>query len=305
MADKTTMFVTNDHGRHTSNFSGHGDTCEGCKHVMLLVLGPDTPAGVVDTDTHQQIDIAPTIGAMLDFSTPQATGTAIASAMSGASNAAPVASSVTITGTTTVGQVLTLSYTYSDAEGDAEGVSTFRWLRNDVAVAGATSKTYTLVLADAGATIKGEVTPVAVAGTSPGTAVQSAGVGPVNVLKPVISGNTGVGSVTLSYVDTTAKTLTSNTSGAYAITVSYNWSGTVTPSLNGYTFIPPNGTYAGLVRDTANQNYSAAVAPALTNFLVEAEAGGAIPRQRPGVAFNIKITAPTAAGTRTPRSPGQ
>ena len=88
-------------------------------------------------------------------------------------NAAPVARNVQISGTAEVGQTLTGSYTYTDAENDAEGTSTFRWLRNGSAISGATASTYTLVSDDAGQAIKFEVTPVAAAGTSPGTAVQS------------------------------------------------------------------------------------------------------------------------------------
>ncbi|RQW08828.1 hypothetical protein EH222_05035, partial [candidate division KSB1 bacterium] len=83
------------------------------------------------------------------------------SATVGNPNTAPYATNVSISGTTQVGQVLTGSYTYNDNDGDAEGTSTFRWLRNDAAIAGATSKTYTLVAADQGAMIKFEVTPVA------------------------------------------------------------------------------------------------------------------------------------------------
>ena len=59
---------------------------------------------------------------------------------------------------------------------DAEGTSTFRWLRNGVAIGGATATSYVVVLADLGATLTFEVTPVAAAGASPGTAVASAGV---------------------------------------------------------------------------------------------------------------------------------
>jgi len=70
----TTLFVTNDHGRHTSNFSGHGDDCEGCEHIMLLALGRNVNQGLVNNDLHYQIDIAPTIGDLLNFSTPQAVG---------------------------------------------------------------------------------------------------------------------------------------------------------------------------------------------------------------------------------------
>ncbi len=45
-----------------------------------------------------------------------------------------------------------------------------------------------------------------------------------------ISGNTGVGGVTLSYTDGTDKLVNSDSFGAYSFQVSYNWSGTVTPS---------------------------------------------------------------------------
>jgi hypothetical protein len=78
-----------------------------------------------------------------------------------------------------VGQVLTGSYTYADAEGDLEGASTFRWLRDNVAIAGATAQSYGLVAADEGALIRFEVTPVAQSGPSPGLAVVSAAVGQV------------------------------------------------------------------------------------------------------------------------------
>ena len=72
--DKTTLFVTNDHGRHTNDSKNHGDNCEGCRHIMLLAIGPDTPKGVVDSTTRKQIDIAPTVGRLLNFSTPYCTG---------------------------------------------------------------------------------------------------------------------------------------------------------------------------------------------------------------------------------------
>ena len=61
----------------------------------------------------------------------------------GICNATPVASSVNITGTPNVGAILTGHYTYTDADNDPEGTSTFRWLRDGVAITGATSTTYT------------------------------------------------------------------------------------------------------------------------------------------------------------------
>ena len=67
-------------------------------------------------------------------------------------NTAPTATAVNITGTPNAGQVLTGHYTYNDVDGDAEGTSTFRWLRNGVAIGGATASTYTIVSGDQGTT---------------------------------------------------------------------------------------------------------------------------------------------------------
>lgn len=107
------------------------------------------------------------------------TGTAVASAATSAvapaplDPTAPTASNVTITGDPTVGQILTGSYTYADINGDPEGTSTFRWLRDGVAIDGAINTTYTLVTADEGKQIIFEVTPVSTVAPTTGTAVQS------------------------------------------------------------------------------------------------------------------------------------
>lgn len=89
-------------------------------------------------------------------------------------NAVPLASAVGIGGATEVGQSLTGNYTYTDPDGDAEGASQFRWLRNgSIAIPGANARTYTLVQADSGTTIVFEVTPVAATGTLVGNPVRS------------------------------------------------------------------------------------------------------------------------------------
>ncbi len=74
---KTTLIVTNDHGRHDDahgGFESHGDGCEGCRHIMLLMAGRNIPLGFVDTLKATQIDIAPTTGELLGFPTPLAVG---------------------------------------------------------------------------------------------------------------------------------------------------------------------------------------------------------------------------------------
>jgi hypothetical protein len=73
----TTMFVTNDHGRHDDahgGFQNHGDDCDGCEHIMLLTVGRNVSAGLVNNDLHYQIELAATVGDLLNFSTSQAIG---------------------------------------------------------------------------------------------------------------------------------------------------------------------------------------------------------------------------------------
>jgi hypothetical protein len=89
---------------------------------------------------------------------------------------APTALDVHITGTPTTGSVLTGVYTFDDLDGDPEGVSTFAWLRDGVAIAGATAKTYTLVVADENHNIAFKVTPVSTVAPTTGAPVTSAAV---------------------------------------------------------------------------------------------------------------------------------
>gem|GEM_PF-1886711 len=97
----------------------------------------------------------------------------------GPANTAPTATNVSISGETEVGFTLTGSYTYNDADGDSEGTSTFRWLRDGGAISGANGLQYVLVAADEGATIRFEVTPVAQSGVTVGNPAQSGEVGPI------------------------------------------------------------------------------------------------------------------------------
>ncbi|MGH1542041.1 MAG: S8 family serine peptidase [Arenicella sp.] len=94
-------------------------------------------------------------------------------------NSAPVASNVGILRVAdipvTMGTQLTGFYTYSDADDDAEGASTYRWLRNtgegDVVIA--TTSSYTPEIGDVDQAIRFEVTPVAASGVITGLPVLS------------------------------------------------------------------------------------------------------------------------------------
>ena len=129
-----------------------------------------------------------------------------------AAPAAPTASSVSIGGSTRVGQTLTGSYTYADVNGDPEGTSTFRWLRNGSPISGATAKTYVVTEGDMGTQIRFEVTPVSTVSPTTGTAVSSASLA---VPDYIVSG--GLTWMPISFVD--------NWNNASSYCASYNGQG--------------------------------------------------------------------------------
>ena len=114
-------------------------------------------------------------------------------------NSAPTATNAAIGGTPKVGQTLTGSYTYGDVDGDPEGTSTFRWLRNGTAIGEALGPTYVVGLADVAQTLTFEVTPVAQTGPSPGVAATSAGLA-------IVSGSLTVTITTPTSAPTTTAT---------------------------------------------------------------------------------------------------
>ncbi|HEX5632087.1 MAG TPA: T9SS type A sorting domain-containing protein, partial [Gemmatimonadales bacterium] len=77
MGGKTTMLISNDHGRHLDGFGGfqnHGDGCDGCRRIMLMMVGPDNRVGFVGAGTHEQRAVARTAGWLLQVAMPLADG---------------------------------------------------------------------------------------------------------------------------------------------------------------------------------------------------------------------------------------
>jgi hypothetical protein len=79
--DKTTLIITNDHGRHLdgrrTGYMEHGDGCEGCRSIYMLGLGPDFEKNKVVTSEYEQIDISQTVAKLLNFSVPTSDGKVI------------------------------------------------------------------------------------------------------------------------------------------------------------------------------------------------------------------------------------
>jgi len=75
--NNTIMLVTNDHGRHTTDFSGHGDGCDGCRHIMFLALGPNIKQNYVSNTYRTTTDFAVTAAYILGVNPEYATGSPI------------------------------------------------------------------------------------------------------------------------------------------------------------------------------------------------------------------------------------
>ena len=75
---KTTLFVTNDHGRHLDGwedgFVSHGDSCEGCRHINLFAFGPDFKQNNILNKKYVQVDLTATIAELLNLTMPYVQG---------------------------------------------------------------------------------------------------------------------------------------------------------------------------------------------------------------------------------------
>ena len=76
--DKTTLVVTNDHGRHhdtvRDGFVSHGDFCEGCMHINFYTTGPDFHSNLVVNQPRQIVDLSATIAEIMGFKLPTSSG---------------------------------------------------------------------------------------------------------------------------------------------------------------------------------------------------------------------------------------
>jgi Sulfatase len=78
MSGKTTLIVTNDHGRHSdgilNGFVSHGDDCDGCRHIEFFAVSPDFKQNYISTIAYEQIDVAHTVAELLHIRMKEGVG---------------------------------------------------------------------------------------------------------------------------------------------------------------------------------------------------------------------------------------
>lgn len=72
-----------------------------------------------------------------------------------------------------------------------------------------------------------------------------------------ISGNAGIGGAAINYTDGTPQSVTADGAGDFIFTVSYNWSGTITPVKTGYSFTEPFLSFTNVLANQTGANFSA------------------------------------------------
>ena len=157
----------------------------------------------------------------------------------GAVDSLPVASNVTYTGNNNVGELLSSSFDYSDANNDPEGTSLYQWLTSATSsgagtpISGATSANYTVAATDEGNFLSVRVTPVTssgVQGLSVSSSARAAEVGPL----PGFSTNPSFTGI-LKKGDVLTGTYVYNSASATQGTSTFKWYNSVSGAISGAT----------------------------------------------------------------------
>jgi len=116
---------------------------------------------------------------------------------------------------------------------------------------------------------------------------QTGSTAPEVTVRPIIHGfvrtaqGQGVGSVTVSASNNGGTDIT-DSSGEYILNPPYDWSGTVTPQRQGYTFDPPSRNYSNVIADVSNDINCNLPDPDCTAYEATAEGGNQAPVAKAG-----------------------
>lgn len=202
-----------------------------------------------------------------------------------------------ITGTARVGQVLTVSD--GTWTGNPPATFAYQWQRGTTNISGATSKTYTLVTADAGQTVRAIVTATNTEGTASATSAATASVTqtPANTAVPTVTGTARVGQTLTAAPGTWT--------GTPAPTYTYQWQRGTT-NISGAT----NATYVLVAADAGqtirvvvtgtNSAGNATANSAATSSVTQTPANTAVPTITGTAQVGATLTATNGTWTGTP-----
>lgn len=110
------------------------------------------------------------------------------------------------------------------------------------------------------------------------------------------SGGSGLSNVQLSFSNG-GWTTTTDSNGDYSQVVTYNWSGTVTPTRAGYYFTPTYRAYSNVLSNQTSQNYTTAgIANTISGLITDGSGSGL---------SNVELTFSNNAGTVVTNSNGE
>jgi hypothetical protein len=222
-------------------------------------------------------------------------------AAGGGSNSAPTALGVAITGTATVGQTLTGSFTYADPDSDPAGTHTYKWYRaddnsgtNEAAISGATTTTYVLVAADAGKFIRFSVIPKATTGTLTGAETFSARTAAVANYTPAAPTNATVNDTTNMFGWTNTSGITSPSDYEYSTNSGSTWTTATSNPQDVGNIAIASGAAQVRVKAATGRNASAAL---VSGAAFTVSAGGAV-----DVTYNNTLNFAVSGGNDVRRS---
>ena len=128
---------------------------------------------------------------------------------------------------------------------------------------------------------------VQIADGNGGTATITVNVTITTMIK-FISGTVGLAGVNISYTGSD-NPVPVDENGDYSIEIPYNWSGTVTPVLEDYSFEPPSRDYTLVQADKANEDYEA-WSPAYLSRIPERRPNFDWPSEESAVDYQLQVS---------------
>lgn len=113
-----------------------------------------------------------------------------------------------------------------------------------------------------------------------------------------ISGNAGIGDATINYTDGTPQSVTADGVGDFILTVSYNWSGSITPEKTGYSFTPTNLPFTDVLSNQTGADFTANLNSYTLSVLADGTGTGTVGSEPTGICGTLPCSHDYPYGTQ-------